>query len=338
MTTNRKKQDMTGAVTKNQKEALQAWKRAFKYGASWVPRGSFEEFLKLERLINMRDGDYYALVANMKFNQAPSITTLQQAEGPEMGKKHTTLETTHAPTPQVKKKFHLRDLANIVPKTANQKNVFNDWKKYPDKHFFMHGSAGTGKTFLSMRLGLGAVLDPSTPYHKLIIVRSIVPAREIGYLPGTIEEKIGAYEEPYLSICDELFEFKRSYEGLKDSGYVEFVPTSYLRGVTFNNAIIIVDEIQNMNFGELDTIITRTGRDSKIMFCGDYRQNDLYGKRFTEESGFQNFLDIIQSMRSYFSTHEFGHDDICRSALVKDYIIQKENLFGDPRYTPDRPV
>ena len=244
-----------------------------------------------------------------------------------MAKKHSTpANTDFTAKIKPKKKFHLKDMKQVVPKTATQREVFEEYVKNPETHKFLYGSAGTGKTFISMALGLKDVLSQETPYEHLLIVRSIVPSRDIGWLPGDIDEKTSAYEEPYVAMCDEIFNVTNSYEELKNSGLIKFTSTSFLRGKTFNDAVILVDEMQNMNFGELDTVITRVGHNSKIIFAGDIRQNDLSNKR-NEASGFTDFFDIIRSMRKHFSVFEFDHDDIVRSGLVKEYIIRKETLF-----------
>jgi len=243
-----------------------------------------------------------------------------------MGKKHSKKTNTNDNSncgPQIKKKFHTKDLTKIQPKTNNQKKLMTQYKDNPDKSFFLSGSAGTGKTFLSMYLALNEVVDPNNDFDELIIIRSIVPSREIGFLPGSIEEKTMVYEEPYVSICDELFEYSKSYDNLRNAGYIDFIPTSFLRGSTFNNCIILVDECQNMTFQELDTIMTRVGTNSKIIFCGDSRQCDLNQKR-NDLSGFDDFYSIVKRMKKYFSFIEFDADDIVRSGIVKEYIINKE--------------
>ena len=238
---------------------------------------------------------------------------------------------------RIKKKFTLHDLNKIVPKTETQRQVCASFRKNLELHHFLYGSAGTGKTFLGLGLGLENVLDPATPYDKLLIVRSVVPSREIGYLPGDIGEKTAVYEEPYVSVCDELFNVANSYANLKEIGKIEFTQTSFLRGKTFNDCVILVDEVQNMNFGELDTIVTRVGRNSKIIFAGDSRQNDLLNKR-NEQSGFYPFIDIISSMHNRFGVFEFGHNDIVRSGLVKEYIIRKETFFANEVEEYEKPL
>lgn len=220
-------------------------------------------------------------------------------------------------------RFHLKDLRKIHPLTDTQADLFDIIDQEPDLNLALIGSAGTGKTFLAIHNALRMILDGTYGYDKLIIIRSAVAGRELGHLPGTEEEKMAAYERPYHSICDELFEYSRSYENLKASGKVEFESSSYLRGTTFNNTIVVVDECQNMTWNELNTIITRVGKDSKIIFCGDIRQNDLYRKK-NDESGFVRFIDILRRMDKHFEVLEFGHDDIVRSELVKAFIIESE--------------
>jgi len=230
------------------------------------------------------------------------------------------------------KKYSVKNLLRINPKTPTQEKVFDSWyedhdENEEDKHLFLHGSAGTGKSFLAIYFALEAILSKQTHYKKLIIVRSAVPSREIGFLPGDIQEKTQAYEDPYRDIFSELLNDFNAYDDLKDAGIVQFTTTSYLRGKTFNDSIILVDEIQNMQFGELDTVITRIGKNGRIIFAGDSRQNDLINKR-GETSGYMTFFEIIQSMKKYFVMHEFEPHDIVRSGLVKDYIIRKEQMFA----------
>ena len=221
-----------------------------------------------------------------------------------------------------KKKFHVKDLNRVTPLTKTQREVVIAYNS--NFNLFLHGSAGTGKTFLSMYLGLRDVLDESTPYKRLIIVRSSVPTRDIGFLPGTQEEKMEAYEIPYSDICNRLFNYSKTYDNLKKLGYVEFMSTSYIRGLTFDNAVILVDESENMTMHELDSIITRVGENSKIVFSGDIRQTDLT-KSNRDSSGVVDFMTILSRM-SEFATIEFTPDDIVRSGLVRNYLIKKEKL------------
>lgn len=225
--------------------------------------------------------------------------------------------------PQVRKKFHVQDLIKIQPITQNQKKLFKQFESEKDKSFLLCGSAGTGKTFSALFLALRTVLSKETPFEKIIIVRSIVPSRNIGFLPGDLNEKIAVYEQPYSAICDELFPYANTYDNLKKAGLIEFQPTSFLRGTTFNNAIILVDEFQNLNFAECDTIMTRVGQNSKVLFCGDIAQSDLIYSRH-DESGFDKFYDIIRRMKNHFNIIEFDADDIVRSGLVKEYIMKRD--------------
>ena len=218
-------------------------------------------------------------------------------------------------------------LSNIKPVTDSQKLVFDSWKQGLNQ--FLFGCAGTGKTFVSLYLALQDVLKNDTPYDKVIVVRSLIPTREIGFLPGDEEDKAALYQVPYSNMMQFMFEqpneqaFSMLYDRLKAQGSFYFLSTSFLRGLTFDNSIIIVDECQNLNFHELDTIITRVGQDSKIMFCGDFGQSDL--TRLNEKNGLMNFLQILQEMKEFNCT-EFTIGDIVRSGFVRSYLIQKTKL------------
>lgn len=217
----------------------------------------------------------------------------------------------------------LDDLITVGPLTENQKTAFEAYKK-DNKSLILHGSAGTGKTFISIYLALEQVLEKSNKqYNKLYVIRSVVPTRDIGYLPGDKQEKIEVYEDPYMSICAELFECKDAYEKLKQQGAIEFLPTSFVRGITFDNSIIIIDECQNLNFHELDSVITRIGKDCKILFCGDFYQTDFV--RENEKQGLKKFIKILNHLPQ-FANIEFSCDDIVRSDLVKSYILAKNEL------------
>lgn len=211
-------------------------------------------------------------------------------------------------------------LKTFKPITKTQAAVFEDYEA--GDHLFLIGSAGTGKTFLGMYLALRELQD-SKIYKKLYIVRSAVPVRDIGALPGDIEEKTAVYEQPYEAIADELYGAKKSYGKLKSEGKVEFVPTSFIRGRTLKDCIILVDEMQNLNFWELNSIMTRLGKGSKIIFSGDTRQSDLI--RETDRQGLEKFLKIIDRMPS-FSVIEFLPEDCVRSSIVKEYLLAAEEI------------
>ena len=225
------------------------------------------------------------------------------------------------------KEVSAQSLISIKPITDNQKDVFTTWKS--GKNQFLFGAAGTGKTFVSLYLALQDVLDLKKPYDKVILVRSLIPTREIGFLPGDEEDKSALYQVPYQNMVRFMFEmpneqsFNMLYDKLKSQGTLFFLSTSFLRGLTFDNAIILVDECQNLNFHELDTIITRVGQDSKIFFCGDFDQTDL--QKNNEKNGLHNFLRILQEMDEFNCT-EFDIGDIVRSGFVRSYLIQKTKL------------
>ena len=218
-------------------------------------------------------------------------------------------------------------LNQIKPVTDSQKIVFDTWKKGQNQ--FLFGCAGTGKTFVSLYLALSEVLKNDTPYDKVVMVRSLIPTREIGFLPGDEEDKAALYQVPYSNMMQFMFEqpneqaFETLYNRIKAQGSYYFLSTSFLRGLTFDNSIIIVDECQNLNFHELDTIITRVGQDSRILFCGDFSQSDL--TKMNERNGLMDFLQILQEMEE-FNCVEFNIGDIVRSGFVRNYLIQKTKL------------
>ena len=226
-----------------------------------------------------------------------------------------------------KKEISSSDLVEVKPITDNQKLVFESYKKGLNQ--FLFGCAGTGKTFVSLYLAFQEVLKNETPYERVVVVRSLIPTREIGFLPGDEEDKAALYQVPYSNMMQFMFEqpneqaFSMLYERLKQQGSFYFLSTSFLRGLTFDNSIIIVDECQNLNFHELDTIVTRVGQDSKIMFCGDFMQTDL--SKTSERNGLHDFLRILEEMQE-FNCVEFNIGDIVRSGFVRNYLIQKTKL------------
>ena len=218
-------------------------------------------------------------------------------------------------------KLRLEDMEEVQPVTDNQRKAVEAYDS--GDSLVLAGSAGTGKTFIALSLALEDVLDKEVPYDKVVIVRSIVPTRDIGYLPGDEEEKKDAYTSPYRSICAELFQNADAWTKLKTAGTVQFMSTSFIRGLTISNAIIVLDEMQNLTFHELDSIITRVGDNCKFIMCGDYYQSDF--TKETDKTGILKFLSIIEQLRN-FTVVEFGWEDIVRSDFVRDYIMTKEML------------
>jgi predicted ribonuclease YlaK len=218
-------------------------------------------------------------------------------------------------------------LIDVKPLTENQKVLFDAYDE--GKMLFAYGAAGTGKTFITLFKALKEVLNEITHYEKIYIVRSLVATREIGFLPGDHDDKSALYQIPYKNMVKYMFEmpsdadFEMLYGNLKAQETISFWSTSFIRGTTFNRSIILVDECQNLNFHELDSIITRVGEDCKIMFCGDIMQSDLI--KTSERSGIHDFMKILQAMPEFESV-EFGVDDIVRSGLVKSYLVNKINL------------
>jgi phosphate starvation-inducible protein PhoH len=215
-------------------------------------------------------------------------------------------------------------LLDIEPKTENQEKFFDAYAE--GKHLVAYGCAGTGKTFITLYNALREVLDERTPYEKIYLVRSLVATREIGFLPGSYDDKSDIYQIPYKNMVKYMFQmpsdvdFEMLYGNLKSQETIKFWSTSFLRGTTLDNSIVIVDEFQNCTAHELDSIITRVGENSKIMFCGDATQSDL--QKTNERNGIIDFISILRKMPS-IDIIEFGVDDIVRSGLVKEYIIAK---------------
>ena len=226
-----------------------------------------------------------------------------------------------------KKPINTDLMRDIEPLTANQQSLFDAYAQ--GKHLVAYGCAGTGKTFITLYNALKDVLDPNTPYDKVYIVRSLVATREIGFLPGDHEDKSSLYQIPYKHMVKYMFEmrteadFQMLYGNLKTQGTIDFWSTSFIRGTTFDKAIIIVDEFQNLNYHELDSIMTRVGEDTKIMFCGDATQTDLLKQK--ERNGIHDFMRVLRLMSSV-DIIEFGVEDIVRSGLVKEYILAKMEL------------
>ena len=204
------------------------------------------------------------------------------------------------------------ELREIEPLTRNQLKAFET-----TDHLVLHGLAGTGKTFISSYLAFDDMAKGD--FQKLIIIRSAVPTRDIGFLPGTEKEKSSVYEEPYKDISNDLFSRGDAYEILKQKNIVEFMTTSFIRGITLRDAVILIDECQNMSFHELDSIITRMGENCRVIFCGDFRQADLRG------NGIKDFFRVLERML-LFTFIEFEIEDIVRSDFVKQYIISKSSL------------
>lgn len=235
----------------------------------------------------------------------------------------TSEEDTLSRTEKRKRRSTSLNLKIVSPKTNNQQEVFEEYIN--DADLVLHGSAGTGKTYISLYLALRDIMTKYDTKSKVIVFRSIVPTRDIGFLKGTLTEKVEIYEEPYKYLCSELFDNPEAYELLKKSGKIEFQTTSFIRGLTIDNAIVIVDEYQNMNLHELSSLITRLGPNSRIIFCGDTEQSDIQGLK--HRADLADFLGIISFMPS-FRTVQFGSADIVRSGKVKDYILAKEKYFS----------
>jgi phosphate starvation-inducible protein PhoH len=237
-----------------------------------------------------------------------------------MARKLTVLNLDKSTTVTNKLKIRLDDMDTIQPLTENQRRFFEIYEN--SQIMLLHGVAGTGKSYIALYRALEEVLDKNNFYNQVVIVRSAVPSREIGHLPGDEKEKTEVYQQPYIDICADLFDRSDAYQRLTEQGAIKFMITSFVRGITLENSIIIVDEAQNMTDMELNSIITRVGSRSKIIFCGDFRQTDLYKK--TDMSGLKKFM-VIADMMPSFKVIEFDVKDIVRSDIVKEYILARLN-------------
>ena len=249
----------------------------------------------------------------MPLHQQQRVTKKQKRMQRQQGDEYTTNDQ--------RQQFNMKD--DVAPMTDNQKVAFDFWDD--GYNLMLHGIAGTGKTFLGLYFALKEVVKPNSQYKKVYIVRSTVSTRDQGFLPGSLKEKAKVFESPYVPICTKLYGRGDAYEILKGKGYVEFITTSYLRGETFDDCILLVDEVQNMGDGELHTVMTRVGENCRIIFCGDVKQDDLTSERKKELSGLRDFMKIIHRMKE-FEFVDFQVEDIVRSKLVKSYIIERDRL------------
>ncbi len=216
-------------------------------------------------------------------------------------------------------KLRIEHLITLEPLTKSQEDVFSSWKD--GFNLVLSGSAGTGKTYISTYLSLLDIMDKNKPEQKLVIVRSAVPTRDMGFLPGTLEEKEDAYKAPYYSILTDLFEDKDAWKKIEIAKQIEFLTTSFIRGITLTDCVVLIDESQNLTYHELCSVITRLGNNCRIILCGDYYQSDF--TRTGDRDGLQRFTKILENMK-LFDHVEFTWEDIVRSGLVRDFIMTKE--------------
>ena len=241
---------------------------------------------------------------------------------PKLSKKERRQQRQKTKTTEEVSFRKILNIKRFEPLTDNQSLTYKAF--HDGDNLMLHGVAGAGKTFLAMYLSLEDILSEFNQYDKLIIVRSVVPTRDMGFLPGSQGEKSEVYEAPYSAICTELFDRGDAYQYLKQKGVIKFATTSFIRGITISNAIIIIDEMQNMTAAELNSVITRIGKNCRVIFCGDIAQTDLLNPK-KEKTGLGDFVKIIHEMKS-FEFIEFDEEDIVRSGLVKDYIITRTKL------------
>jgi phosphate starvation-inducible protein PhoH len=217
------------------------------------------------------------------------------------------------------------NLKHVNPLTENQRIAFDAFDD--GKHLMLHGMAGTGKTFIALYKAIESLMENKGVQNKIYVVRSVVPTRDMGFLPGNQKEKMKVYEAPYYAICTELFDRSDAYEVLKQKNAIDFISTSFVRGITMNNCFVIVDEVNNMTFHELDSVITRIGKGCRVLFCGDFRQSDL--TKDQERNGLKDFMRVIDRLNDFVHV-DFLEQDIVRSRLVKEYIIARQKLGLQP--------
>ena len=234
---------------------------------------------------------------------------------------NTVIEISEGQIEKKPARIKAAELKHFEPLTENQAKFFETYRR-GDYFTMLCGSAGTGKSFIALYKAIEEVLDKTSSFHRVVIVRSAVQSRDLGFTPGSVEEKMSLYEQPYMQICYTLFGRRDAYDALKECNRIEFISTSFIRGMSFDDAVIIVDECQNLTWEELSTIMTRVGYRSKIIFCGDYKQTDLY-RNNKDKSGMKKFHEIAKMMQS-FTNIEFTTEDIVRSSLVKDFLIAVE--------------
>jgi phosphate starvation-inducible protein PhoH and related proteins len=218
---------------------------------------------------------------------------------------------------------HMKPIT-IHPLTENQDKFFDNYST--GKSQVLLGSAGVGKTFIASYLALKEI-EESNMYRKLIIVRSAVPTREQGFLKGDLGEKEDVYKIPYKKIVSDIYHRDDAWDILTKHDVVQFTSTSYLRGLTLDNSIVLMDEFQSATSHELATVLTRLGQDSKILFCGDYHQTDL--TKASDIKGAHKFIHILENMPDYFDINRFTEEDIVRSGIVKDFIIKQNKLYPE---------
>jgi phosphate starvation-inducible PhoH-like protein len=223
--------------------------------------------------------------------------------------------------PRKRKTWSIHDLKTIKPLNEPQRQMFESY--FSGNNIIANGSAGTGKTLAAMYLALNDLLskEENRSQNKIIIVRSAVTTREIGHLPGDKQEKLEPFEAPYRDIVEFLVGNRNAYDDMKTAGLIEFMPTSFIRGLNWDDAIVIVDEVQNLNFHEINSVITRVGDNSKMIIVGDQIQTDLY--RANDKCGMERFLKVAQRMPE-FDEIVFTKHDIVRSSFVKSWICALE--------------
>lgn len=225
------------------------------------------------------------------------------------------------------------NFSEFKPFTTNQQNASDGFKS--GKNLCLTGYAGTGKTYIALHHAINDYI--SGKIDHISIYRSAVQTVDIGFLPGTEAEKMGPFETPYIQIVNKILGRADAYQILKTKGIISFDSTSFLRGITLDRCCVVVDEAQNLDRHEVGTIMTRLGKDTRVILCGDIRQSDVD----FQDSGLGFLRAVLRRMgETYFSMVDMQKEDIVRSGLVKAWIIaaeeyereQKARNKMDPRY------
>lgn len=229
--------------------------------------------------------------------------------------------------PRPKKSFHSKDLCALQARSDNQEGFIDSYLNTDVETFGLFGYPGTGKSFLAIRCGLEDVLSKDYEQDRMIIFRSAVNTRDVGYLPGTEQEKAESFAKPYYGLMDDVFgnKFTKTYQNLIELGKLRFETTSNQRGVTYDNSVFVVDEAQNMTYEELKTIYTRAGRNCRIIFCGDIGQNDLTKKK-NDVTGLPKWINVLNKMDDSVVTEFYSLDDIVRDGRIRRMIEAEIDL------------
>lgn len=208
----------------------------------------------------------------------------------------------------------------VIPKNDIQKDYNRALYSLNKQMIFAIGPAGTGKTMLACCAAIHGYNDKT--YKKIVMTRPVVSVEEdIGYLPGTLEEKMDPWTRPLMDVFTEYYNQSDIQYMLKEK-IIEICPLAYMRGRTFKDAFIIADEMQNSTPNQMKMLLTRIGEGSKMVITGDLKQHD----RKYEENGLRDIYEKINSKScKYVQCITFGFNEIERSPVVSEIL----EIYGD---------